>query len=96
MKKPVTAIVAAGVLGLASVAAPQPAHAVDPWTAAAWFVGGLFVGAAVLAPGYGYAYGYRTHYPYGYAPGYAAYDPQHCYATKIKRGGAWRKARVCY
>ena len=95
MKKPIMALAAAGTLGLASVATPQSAHAMDPWTAAAWFVGGLFVGAAI-APAYGHAYGHPASYRYGYAPVHAAWGPQHCYATLIRRGNIWREARACY
>lgn len=87
MKKPLTALVAAGALGLALVATTQPARAMDPWTAAAWFVGGLFVGGAIVAPAYGYPYGYAA---YGWA------GPQRCYWTRIQRHGVWHNARVCY
>ena len=85
MKKIVTALVAIGTVSIASVSAPPSARAMDPWTAAAWFTGGLVVGAAIApafayAPGYsaGYypyetSYGYRAGYgyPYGYNPRYA-------------------------
>jgi hypothetical protein len=94
MKKPVMALVASGALALATVSATKPAHAIDPWTAAAWFVGGLFVGGAIVGPAYGYGYGYGA--PYAYAPAYAGWAPERCYATKIKQGGVWYPARVCY
>lgn len=112
MRKSVTAVVAAGALGLASVSATQPAHAMDPWTAAAWFIGGMFVGGAIIAPAYARsAYGYATYgyAPYGYASPYAysgpytyapvyntAWATPRCYATQIRRGSAWYPARVCY
>jgi hypothetical protein len=100
MKKPITALVAAGALGLAMVATTQPARAMDPWTAAAWFVGGMFT-AAILAPAFRPAYA-STGPAYGYAgagvwPTYASWGapPQQCYVTTVRRGGVWRNARVC-
>lgn len=88
MKKPITALVAAGALGLALVSTTQPASAMDPWTAAAWFVGGMFV-AGAIAPAYGYPYGYRGAYAY-------AGPPSACYPATIRRHGHWRNVRVCY
>jgi hypothetical protein len=111
MKKPLTALVAAGSLALATVATTQPARAMDPWTAAAWFVGGLFVGGWILAPAfgtrayayagpYGSAYGYSAPYGYsgyGYAPLYASYGAsQRCYPARVQRQGVWHNIRVCY
>jgi hypothetical protein len=97
MKKPITAVVAAGALGLAMVSTTQPARAMDPWTAAAWFVGGMFVAGAVVAPAYGYPYrGYGYAAPVGYAPAYSWSAPQQCYPTQIRRNGVWRSARLCY
>ncbi len=100
MKKPITALVAAGALGLAMVTTTQPARAMDPWTAAAWFVGGMFT-AAVLAPAFRPAYAYAGP-AYGYAgvwPAYATYGSYgggvDCYTTRVLRGGVWRNARVC-
>jgi hypothetical protein len=64
----------------------------DPWTAAAWFVGGMFVGGAI-APAYGYPYGYS----YGYRGAYAYAGPQAaCYPATIRRHGHWRNVRICY
>lgn len=98
MKKPLTALVVAGALGLALVSTTQPARAMDPWTAAAWFVGGMFV-AGAIAPAYGYPYGHRyghqAHYAYA-APGYGWSAPQECYPATIRRHGQWRNVRVCY
>jgi hypothetical protein len=98
MEKPITALVAAGALGLAMVSTTQPARAMDPWTAAAWFIGGMFVAGAVVAPAYGYSHrGYGYAAPIGYAPAYSAWAaPQQCYWTKIRRAGMLRDARVCY
>jgi hypothetical protein len=102
MKKPITALVAAGALGLAMVSTTQPARAMDPWTAAAWFVGGMFT-AAILAPAFRPAYAYAGPYAYAGSPGYgygATYAsfgaPQQCYWTRIRNGGMWRNARVCF
>jgi hypothetical protein len=104
MKKPITALVAAGALGLAMVSTTQPARAMDPWTAAAWFVGGMFT-AAVLAPAFrpayayagGPAYAYAGSPGYGYGATYASWAaPQQCYWTRIRHVGVWRNARVCF
>ena len=92
MKKPITALVAAGALGLTLVSTTQPASAMDPWTVAAWFVGGMFV-AGAIAPAYGYSYGH----PYGYRGTYAYAGPQPaCYPATIRRHGHWRNVRICY
>ena len=106
MKKPITALVAAGALGLAMVTTTQPARAMDPWTAAAWFVGGMFT-AAILAPAFRPAYAYAGGPAYAYAgpvgvgvgwgPTYASWAaPQQCYWTRVRQGGFWRNARVCF
>lgn len=102
MKKPITALVAAGALGLAMVSTTQPARAMDPWTAAAWFAGGLFT-AAVLAPAFRPAYAYApgpafaSTVGFGWGPTYAAWAaPQQCYWTRIRHRGMWRNARVCF
>jgi hypothetical protein len=100
MKKPIAALVAASALGLAMAATTQPARAMDPWTAAAWFVGGMFVAGAVAAPAYGYHYGD----PYGHRRGYAYAAPaaygwsgrQECYPATIRRHGQWHNVSVCY
>jgi hypothetical protein len=97
MKKTLTTLTAAAALGVATVAVPAPSNAMDPWTAAAWFVGGVFVGGLVAGPAYAaYPYGYR--YSYAYSPVYAAWGPAptQCYWTTMKRGGVWRNAQVCY
>lgn len=101
MKKPITALVAAGALGLAMVSTTQPARAMDPWTAAAWFVGGMFT-AAVFAPAFRPAYAWAgPSYAYagggGFGPTYASWGaPQQCYWTRIRHRGMWRNARVCF
>lgn len=102
MKKPITALVAAGALGLAMVSTTQPARAMDPWTAAAWFVGGMFT-AAIFAPAFRPAYAYAGGPAYAYAgtgygfgPTYASWGAsQQCYMTRVRSGGMWRNARVC-
>lgn len=105
MKKTLTTLTAAAAFGLATVVAPAPANAMDPWTAAAWFVGGMFVGGMVAGPAFASSpYGYR----YAYAPTYAAWGPAwgptaawgpaptRCYWTTVRRGGVWRNAQICY
>jgi hypothetical protein len=71
MRKTFTALAAAGVICLATVAATTPARAIDPWTAAVFLIGGIYVGST-----YGMPYAYNTAYyragPYGYGP----YGPQ--------------------
>ena len=77
-----------------------PARAFDP----GWFLAGVVVGA-VVAPAYGYPYGFRS----GYAPvraqapwadqpgpGFGAAPPQQCHWAKLQHNGAWRHARICY
>ena len=69
MTRTLTTLTAAGAL-VAATLVTTPARAMDPWTAAAWFVGGLFVAGLFWAP-YARAarpYGYAG--AYGYAPGY--------------------------
>jgi hypothetical protein len=102
MKKPITALVAAGALGLSLVSTTQPASAMDPWTAAAWFVGGMFVAGAV-APAYGYSYGQPYGYRGGYAMRVAILEPTPMRDRRrpvtrrtIRRHGHWRNVRVCY
>ena len=96
MKKSLTALVAAGALGLALVSTTQPARAMDPWTAAAWFVGGMFVGGAIVGPAYGSPYGYRSSYAYAAPVGYGWSAPRECHPATIRRHGHWRNVQVCY
>jgi hypothetical protein len=76
----------------------------DPWTAAAWFVGGAIVAGLFWAP-YAQARGYYG--AYGYAPGYGygayGYQPvgyvtgaRSCYPAQVWQGGIPRTVRVCY
>jgi hypothetical protein len=85
-----TAVAAAATLGLASVAAPQPAEA-RGGALAAGIIGGLAVGALIGAaangPYYGPAY-------YGPGPAYGG-----CYWTRQRVWDGWgwrvRPVRVC-
>jgi hypothetical protein len=94
MTKTITAFATAAVLGLAAVAAPQPAQA-RGGAVAAGIIGGLAAGAIIGAaaaqgPYYGPAY---------YGPGPAYYGPD-CYWTHQRfwtgYGWAWRRVRVCH
>lgn len=86
MTRTLTTLTAAGALVAATIVTPTPARAMDPWTAAAWFVGGALVAGLLWAP-YAYgrplgyaAYGYAPGYSYGYAPGYSyGYSPGYSY-----------------
>ena len=95
MKKSLIAIAAVTALGLATVAAPQPAQA-RHGRIAAGIVGGLALGgilgaAAANGP---YYYGPR---PY-YGPGPVYYGPD-CYWTRSRYWDGWRwrfqPVRVC-
>jgi len=85
-----TAVAAAATLGLASVAAPQPAEARGGAIAAGIFGGlavGALIGAAAQGPYYGPAY-------YGPGPYYGG-----CYWTRQRVWDGWgwrvRPVRVC-
>ena len=75
MKQSLTALVVAGSLATATVAAPTQAHARWGWGGWGWGLGGLavgaLIGAALTRPYYGYGYGYPA---YGYGYGYPAYS----------------------
>jgi len=96
--KTLTALAAAATLGLAAIAAPQPAEA-RHWNnggaIAAGVIGGLAAGAIIgsaARPYYGYGPGY-----YAYAPGPAYYGG--CYWTRQRIWDGWgwrvRRVRVC-
>jgi hypothetical protein len=88
-----TALAAAATLGLAAVAAPQPAEARHGGAIAAGVIGGLAIGAligsAASAPYYAYAPGY-----YGGPANYGGYGG--CYWTRQRfwDGWGWRVRRV--
>jgi hypothetical protein len=92
-----TALAAATTLGLAAVAAPQPAEARHGGAVAAGIIGGLAVGAIIGAaangPYYG-GYGYGPGYYYGGGPYYGG-----CYWTRQRVWDGWgwhfRRVRVC-
>ena len=93
--KTLTALAAAATIGLAAVAAPQPAEARNGGAIAAGIIGGLAVGALVAAAANG---------PYGYGPGYYAAGPANygyggCYWTRQRVWDGWgwrsRPVRVC-
>ena len=95
MTKTLTAIAAAAALGLAAVAAPQPARAHDGGAVAAGVIGGLAAGAIIgSAAAHGPYYGG----PYAYAPGPAYYQPA-CWWTRDRvwtpYGWRWHRVRVC-
>ena len=102
MTRTLTTLTAAGAL-VAATLVTTPARAMDPWTAAAWFVGGLFVAGLFWAPyaraarpyGYAGAYGYAPGYSYGYSPGYS-YGTGYAYGSTVgmERRQARRAARV--
>jgi hypothetical protein len=87
------ALAAAAILGLAAVAAPQPAEARHGGAIAAGVIGGLAIGAligsAASAPYYAYAPGY-----YGGPANYGGYGG--CYWTRQRfwDGWGWRVRRV--
>jgi hypothetical protein len=81
MKRSLTALVLAGTLATAAVAAPTQAHARWGWGGWGWGLGGLaigaLIGAALAGPAYGYGYGYPAYgygYPVYYGYGYPAYS----------------------
>src|SRR5262245_34079484 len=84
-----TALAAAATLGIAAIAAPQPAEARHGGAIAAGVIGGLAVGAligsAAAAPYYGYAPGPAYYGGYG-----------GCYWTRQRfwDGWGWRVRRV--
>lgn len=91
MRKTLLAIAAAVTLAIASVAAPQPAHA-DGGRIAAGIIGGLAAGA-ILGSAFG---GHRGYY---YAPAPRYYYRPHCYWTRERYWNGWRwrshRIRVC-
>ena len=104
MTRTLTTLTAAGALVAATLVTTTPARAMDPWTAAAWFVGGAVVAGLFWAPWVqarplGYA-------RYGYAPGYGAYGygsqarrlrvDGSCYPAQVWQGGVPRTVRICY
>ena len=95
MSKILTAIAAAATLGVAAVAAPQPAQAYCYGCAVgAGIIGGLAAGAII---GSATAYGaYGPYYGY-YGPAYYRPGPYYggCYWTRSWDGWGWRRVRVC-
>ena len=97
MRKTLIAIAAAATLGLATVAAPQPAQARNGRIAAGiagLAIGGLLGAAAVANGPYYYGRG-----PYYYAPGPVYYGLD-CYWTRSRYWDGWRwrfgrRVRVC-
>jgi hypothetical protein len=91
MNRPFVTTIAVVALSVSAISAPTPARAFEFWTFAAGAVFG-----AVVAPAYGFPYGYRS----GYAPvppmaPWAEAQPD-CHWAKVQQNGAWRHARVCY
>lgn len=93
--KTLTALAAAATIGLAAVAAPQPAEARNGGAIAAGVIGGLAVGALIGAAANGPYY--------GPGPGYYAAGPAYgyggCYWTRQRVWDGWgwraRPVRVC-
>jgi hypothetical protein len=95
MNKTLIAIAAAATLGLATVAAPQPAEA-RGGRIAAGIIGGLAIGGILgAAAAHGPYYGPG---PYYYGPGPVYYGPD-CYFTRQRYWDGWRwrfeRVRVC-
>jgi hypothetical protein len=102
MTRTLTTLTAAGALVAATLVTATPARAMDPWTAAAWFVGGAVVAGLFWAP---WVQARPLGYAYGYAPGYGAYgyaqpvgyaSAPSCYPAQIWQGGFPRTVRICY
>jgi hypothetical protein len=98
MTKGILALVTAGALGVAAVAAPAPAEARNRGGAiAAGVIGGLALGA--IASG---AYAGNRYYgggPYYAAPARVYYGPDcHWQRQRVWDGYGWRvqRVRVCY
>jgi hypothetical protein len=99
MTRTLTTLTAAGAL-VAATLVTTPARAMDPWTAAAWFVGGLFVAGLFWAPyaraarpyGYAGAYGYAPGSAYGYSAGYSpGYSTGYAYRPTVGTVGMERR-----
>jgi hypothetical protein len=101
MTKTLTALATAGMLAIASTAAPTPAEA-RGGAVAAGIIGGIaagaIVGSALAGPRYYYG---GPYYPYYYGPAY--YDgppPGPCYWRRERfwdgYGYVVRRVRVCY
>ena len=93
--KTLTALTAAAILGIAAVAAPQPAKADDGGAIAAGVIGGLAAGAIIgSAAARGPYYGPGPVY---YGPGPAYYGG--CYWTQERFWDGWgwrvRRIRIC-
>jgi hypothetical protein len=96
ISKTLTALATAATLGIAAVAAPQPAQAGNGGAIAAGIIGGLAVGAIVGSA--------AAHNGY-YGPGYGYYGPSPvyygapCYWTRQRVWDGWgwqvRRVRVC-
>jgi len=93
-----TALAAAATLGLAAIAAPQPAEARHGGAIAAGIIGGLaagaIIGSAFNGPYYAYGPGPYSYSGYG---GYGGYGG--CYWTRQRVWDGWgwrfRRVRVC-
>ena len=94
--RPLTALAAAATLGIAAIAAPQPAEA-RGGALAAGIIGGLAVGAIIGSAA-------NSAYAYGPGPGYysGGYGPAYyggCYWTRQRFWDGWgwriRPVRVC-
>lgn len=104
ISKTLTALAVAATIGIAAVAAPQPAEA-RGGRIAAGFIGGLaagaVIGSAYYGPYYGPGYYYGPHYYYGrhyyYGPRRVYYRVSGCHWShrRVWDGQHWHHARVC-
>jgi hypothetical protein len=96
MTKALTVLAAVATIGVAAVAAPQPAQA-RGGALAAGIIGGLAAGAIIGSAVHGPYYDYGPGYYYG--PGPVYYDGPPCYISHRRYwdGRDWhvRRVRVC-
>ncbi len=97
MKKTLTAVSAAALIGTASLAAaPTPASAHAWWVAPAIVGGVLLGGAAIASTAHANAYGYSPYAYYGpYAYSGGVYVEPSCRTVRQRVAGGWRHVRVC-
>jgi hypothetical protein len=94
MSKKLSALLAAGAIAMAAVAAPTTADARHGGRVAAGVIGGLaagaIIGGALAAPYYHPAptYYYDPYNPYYYGPA--------CHWRRVWTPWGWRRERVCY
>ncbi len=91
VSKKLSAVLAAGAIAFAAMAAPTPAEARHGGRVAAGILGGLaagaIIGGALAAPHYYPPYAYYYPEPY--------YGPV-CYWRRVWTPWGWRRERICY